>query len=99
MCIYAHTYIYVYVHIYIYTHNEGECVKVQFNFHSEHFGSIVYYRELLACLTRQIKGLMEDIERREEWRRNSQEEILGKLNSINSENENIRLENKKLKVR
>lgn len=39
------------------------------------------------------------MKRREEWRRNSEEEILGKLNSVNSENENIYLENKKLKVR
>ncbi|KAL2301530.1 hypothetical protein Nmel_010918, partial [Mimus melanotis] len=50
-------------------------------------------------LEKQIKGLMEDMERREEWRRNSQEEILGKLNSVNSENEKILLENKKLKVK
>lgn len=83
---------------YIYICYEGECVKVQFNFHSESFGSIVYYREL-ACLTSQIRGLMEDMERREKWRRNSEEEILEKLNSVNSENENIYLENKKLKVR
>ncbi|KAF2984440.1 hypothetical protein EK904_003384 [Melospiza melodia maxima] len=53
----------------------------------------------LACLTSQIRGLTEDMERREKWRRNSEEEILGKLNSVNSENENIYLENKKLKVR
>ncbi|XP_053841187.1 protein BCAP isoform X3 [Vidua macroura] len=52
----------------------------------------------LACLTSQIRGLMEDMERREEWRRNSEEEILGKLNSVNSENEKIYLENKKLKA-
>ncbi|XP_038000857.1 protein BCAP isoform X3 [Motacilla alba alba] len=52
----------------------------------------------LACLTSQIRGLMEDVERREEWRRNSEEEILGKLNSVNSENEKIYLENKKLKA-
>ncbi|XP_053841197.1 protein BCAP isoform X9 [Vidua macroura] len=64
---------------------------------NESFGSIVYYREL-ACLTSQIRGLMEDMERREEWRRNSEEEILGKLNSVNSENEKIYLENKKLKA-
>ncbi|XP_014739333.1 PREDICTED: outer dense fiber protein 2-like [Sturnus vulgaris] len=49
-------------------------------------------------LEKQTKGLMEDMERREEWRRNSQEEILGKLNSVNSENEKIHLENKKLKA-
>lgn len=42
---------------------------------------------------------MEDMERREEQRRNSEEEILGKLNSVNSENEKIYLENKKLEVR
>ncbi|XP_066411949.1 protein BCAP [Molothrus aeneus] len=46
----------------------------------------------------QIRGLMEDMERREKWRRNSEKEILGKLNSVNSENENIYLENKKLKA-
>ncbi|XP_062353914.1 protein BCAP [Cinclus cinclus] len=49
-------------------------------------------------LEKQIKGLMEDMEKREEWRRNSQEKILGKLNSVNSENEIIYLENKKLKA-
>ncbi|XP_016155910.1 PREDICTED: outer dense fiber protein 2-like isoform X2 [Ficedula albicollis] len=49
-------------------------------------------------LEKQIKGLMEDMERREEWRRNSHEEILGKLNSVNSENEKIHLENKKLEA-
>lgn len=74
-------------------------MRVQFNFHSENFGSIIYYRKLLACLTSQIRGLMEDMERREEQRRNSEEEILGKLNSVNSENEKIYLENKKLEVR
>ncbi|XP_063263508.1 protein BCAP isoform X6 [Prinia subflava] len=55
-------------------------------------------KELVACLTSQIRGLMEDVERREEQRRNSEEEILGKLNSFNSENEKIYLENKKLKA-
>ncbi|KAI1236702.1 Outer dense fiber protein 2-like, partial [Lamprotornis superbus] len=49
-------------------------------------------------LEKWTKGLMEDMERREEWRRNSQEEILGKLNSVNSENEKIHLENQKLKA-
>ncbi|XP_059334521.1 protein BCAP [Ammospiza nelsoni] len=49
-------------------------------------------------LENQIRGLKEDVERREKWRRNSEEEILGKLNSVNSENENIYLENKKLKA-
>ncbi|XP_064575936.1 protein BCAP isoform X1 [Zonotrichia leucophrys gambelii] len=49
-------------------------------------------------LENQIQGLMEDVERREKWRRNSEEEILGQLNSVNSENENIYLENKKLKA-
>ncbi|XP_030809509.1 protein BCAP [Camarhynchus parvulus] len=49
-------------------------------------------------LENQIQGLMEDMERREKWRRNSEEEILGKLNSVNSENEKIYLENKKLKA-
>ncbi|NXH43524.1 ODF2L protein, partial [Dicaeum eximium] len=49
-------------------------------------------------LEKQIRGLMEDVERREEWRRNSEEEMLGKLNSVSSENEKIYLENKKLKA-
>ncbi|XP_056354133.1 protein BCAP isoform X2 [Oenanthe melanoleuca] len=49
-------------------------------------------------LEKQTKGLIEDLERRVEWRRNSQEEILGKLNSVNSENEKIHLENKKLEA-
>ncbi|XP_053841192.1 protein BCAP isoform X7 [Vidua macroura] len=52
----------------------------------------------IEALENQIRGLMEDMERREEWRRNSEEEILGKLNSVNSENEKIYLENKKLKA-
>ncbi|XP_023787912.1 outer dense fiber protein 2-like isoform X4 [Cyanistes caeruleus] len=55
-------------------------------------------KELLTCLTSQIRGLMEDMEKREEWRRNSEEEILGKLISVTSENEKIYLENRKLKA-
>ncbi|XP_059710154.1 protein BCAP isoform X9 [Haemorhous mexicanus] len=65
-------------------------------------GGIVEEKTMLEVqiedLENQIRGLMEDIERREKWRRNSEEEILGKLNSVNSENEKIYLENKKLKV-
>ncbi|XP_053807029.1 protein BCAP isoform X7 [Vidua chalybeata] len=49
----------------------------------------------IEALENQIRGLMEDMERREEWKRNSEEEILGKLNS---EKEKIYLENKKLKA-
>jgi len=79
--------------------NVGVSAKVEFNLHSESFGSIVYYTEVLACLTRQITNLLEDLKRKEELGRNSDEEILGKLNSVNSENEKICLENEKLKVR
>lgn len=67
--------------------------------HSESFGSVVYYPEVLAYLTRQITSLLEDLKRKEERGRNSDEEIFGKLNSVNSENEKIYLENEKLKVR
>ncbi|KAM9239288.1 LOW QUALITY PROTEIN: protein BCAP [Leptosomus discolor] len=49
-------------------------------------------------LKKQITSLLEDLKRKEEWRRNSDEEILGKLNSVNSENEKIYLENEKLKA-
>ncbi|KAM9186554.1 LOW QUALITY PROTEIN: protein BCAP [Mergus octosetaceus] len=49
-------------------------------------------------LKKQITSLLEDLKRKEEYRRNSNEEILGKLNSVNSENEKIYLENEKLKV-
>ncbi|KAM6262915.1 protein BCAP [Spheniscus humboldti] len=49
-------------------------------------------------LKKQITSLLEDLKRKEEWRRNSDEEILGKLNSANSENEKIYLENEKLKA-
>ncbi|XP_061859839.1 protein BCAP [Colius striatus] len=49
-------------------------------------------------LKKQIISLLEDLIRKEEWRRNSDEEILGKLNSVNSENEKIYLENEKLKT-
>ncbi|KAM6327580.1 protein BCAP [Podargus strigoides] len=49
-------------------------------------------------LKKQITSLLEDLKRREEWKRNSDEEVLGKLNSVNSENEKIYLENEKLKA-
>ncbi|EOA99322.1 Outer dense fiber protein 2-like, partial [Anas platyrhynchos] len=49
-------------------------------------------------LKKQVTSLLEDLKRKEEYRRNSNEEILGKLNSVNSENEKIYLENEKLKV-
>ncbi|KAM6199620.1 protein BCAP isoform 1-T1 [Sarcoramphus papa] len=49
-------------------------------------------------LKKQITSLLEDLKRKEEWRRNSDEEILGKLNSVNLENEKIYLENEKLKA-
>uniref|UniRef100_A0A8C3K4D8 Outer dense fiber of sperm tails 2 like n=1 Tax=Calidris pygmaea TaxID=425635 RepID=A0A8C3K4D8_9CHAR len=49
-------------------------------------------------LKKQITSLLEDLKKKEEWRRSSDEEILGKLNSVNSENEKIYLENEKLKV-
>eukprot|EP00075_Anas_platyrhynchos_P029677 XP_027318930.1 protein BCAP isoform X2 [Anas platyrhynchos] len=58
----------------------------------------ISYAEVLAYLTRQVTSLLEDLKRKEEYRRNSNEEILGKLNSVNSENEKIYLENEKLKV-
>ncbi|XP_071666572.1 protein BCAP isoform X6 [Patagioenas fasciata] len=46
----------------------------------------------------QITSLLEDQKRREEWKRNSDEEILEKLGSVNSKNEKINLENEKLKA-
>ncbi|XP_054689843.1 protein BCAP isoform X2 [Grus americana] len=49
-------------------------------------------------LRKQITSLLAELKRKEEWRRNSDEEILGKLNSVNSENEKIYLENEKLKA-
>ncbi|KFV12690.1 Outer dense fiber protein 2-like, partial [Pterocles gutturalis] len=49
-------------------------------------------------LKKQITSLLEDPKRKEEWRTNSVAEILGKLNSVNSENEKIYLENEKLKA-
>ncbi|XP_069718225.1 protein BCAP [Phaenicophaeus curvirostris] len=49
-------------------------------------------------LKKQVTSLLEDLKRKEEGRRNSVEEILGKLNSVNSENEKICLENEKLKA-
>ncbi|KAM9283278.1 protein BCAP [Morus bassanus] len=49
-------------------------------------------------LKKQITSLLEDLKRKEEWRRNSDEEILGKLNCVNSENEKVYLENEKLQA-
>ncbi|KAM6262294.1 protein BCAP [Porphyrio hochstetteri] len=49
-------------------------------------------------LRKQITSLLAELKRKEEQRRNSDEEILGKLNSVNSENEKIYLENEKLKA-
>ncbi|XP_054240220.1 protein BCAP [Indicator indicator] len=49
-------------------------------------------------LKKQITSLLEDLKREEEWKRKSDEEILEKLNSINSENESIYLENEKIKA-
>ncbi|XP_065597343.1 protein BCAP [Cyrtonyx montezumae] len=49
-------------------------------------------------LKKQITSLSEDLKRKEERRRKSNDEILGKLNSVNSENEKIFLENEKLKA-
>nr|XP_010301710.1 PREDICTED: outer dense fiber protein 2-like [Balearica regulorum gibbericeps] len=49
-------------------------------------------------LRKQITSLLAELKRKEEWRRNSDEEILGKLNFVNSENEKIYLENEKLKA-
>ncbi|TFK11132.1 Outer dense fiber protein 2-like [Platysternon megacephalum] len=49
-------------------------------------------------LKKQITNLLEDLKKIQDRGRNSNEEIHGKLNSINSENANIRLENAKLKA-
>ncbi|XP_049665346.1 protein BCAP [Accipiter gentilis] len=49
-------------------------------------------------LKKQITSLLEDLKRKEEWRKNSDEEIIGKLNCVKSENEKIYLENEKLKA-
>ncbi|XP_067997294.1 protein BCAP isoform X2 [Melanerpes formicivorus] len=49
-------------------------------------------------LEKQITSLLEDLKRKEDWKRNSDEEVLGKLNSINSENKSIYLENERLKA-
>uniref|UniRef100_A0A8C0GBS4 Outer dense fiber of sperm tails 2 like n=1 Tax=Chelonoidis abingdonii TaxID=106734 RepID=A0A8C0GBS4_CHEAB len=49
-------------------------------------------------LKKQITNLLEDLKKIQDRGRNSNEEIHGKLNSINSESANIRLENAKLKV-
>ncbi|XP_010145341.1 PREDICTED: LOW QUALITY PROTEIN: outer dense fiber protein 2-like, partial [Eurypyga helias] len=62
------------------------------------FLETVYDTDILAYLTRKFSFLLEDLKRKEEWRSNSNEEILGKLNSVNSENEKIYLENEKLKA-
>lgn len=48
-------------------------------------------------LKRQITSLSEDLKRKEEIRRKTSEEILGELNSVNSEHERLYLENEKLK--
>lgn len=66
---------------------------------SESFGSIIYDINVFAYLIRQITSLLEDQKRKEEWKRNSDEEILEKLNSVNSKNEKNNLENENLKVR
>ncbi|XP_041339311.1 protein BCAP [Pyrgilauda ruficollis] len=68
------------------------------NHHDRIFEEKTMLEVQIEDLENQIRGLMEDVERREEWRRNSEEEILEKLNSINSENEKIYLENEKLKA-
>ncbi|XP_065265714.1 protein BCAP isoform X2 [Emys orbicularis] len=49
-------------------------------------------------LKKQITNLLEDMKKIQDRGRNSNEEIHGKLNSINSESANIRLENAKLKA-
>ncbi|KAM6128634.1 LOW QUALITY PROTEIN: protein BCAP [Phoenicopterus ruber ruber] len=56
---------------------------------------LVEGKTMLEIQTEDLKKSqpLEDLKRKEEWRRNSDEEILGKLNSVNSENENIYLEN------
>ncbi|NXC47358.1 ODF2L protein, partial [Penelope pileata] len=63
---------------------------------------MVEEKKMLAIQTedlkKQIMSLSEDLKRKEEYRRSSNEEILGKLNSIESENEMIYLENEKLKA-
>ncbi|XP_074764292.1 protein BCAP isoform X2 [Athene noctua] len=53
---------------------------------------------LTEDLRKQITSLSEDLKRKEEWRRNSDEEILGKLNSVNSEKIYLENENEKLKA-
>ncbi|XP_021261049.1 outer dense fiber protein 2-like isoform X2 [Numida meleagris] len=63
---------------------------------------MVEEKKMLAMQTedlkKQITSLSEDLKRKEEYRKKSNEEILGKLNSVNSENEKIYLENEKLKA-
>ncbi|XP_050818114.1 protein BCAP isoform X3 [Gopherus flavomarginatus] len=49
-------------------------------------------------LKKQITNLLEDLKKIQDCGRNSNEEIHGKLNSINSERANIHLENAKLKA-
>eukprot|EP00075_Anas_platyrhynchos_P029682 XP_027318935.1 protein BCAP isoform X8 [Anas platyrhynchos] len=61
-----------------------------------HFEETV--KNLTSRIREHVTSLLEDLKRKEEYRRNSNEEILGKLNSVNSENEKIYLENEKLKV-
>ncbi|KAM8805772.1 protein BCAP [Eudromia elegans] len=53
---------------------------------------------VFTSLIRQVTSLLEDLRKKEECRRNSNEEILAKLDSVNAENENINLENEKLKT-
>ncbi|XP_064004015.1 protein BCAP isoform X8 [Pogoniulus pusillus] len=49
-------------------------------------------------LKKQVTNLFENLKREEEWKRNSDEELIGKLNSLTAENESIYLENEKLKA-
>ncbi|XP_039341390.1 protein BCAP isoform X7 [Mauremys reevesii] len=49
-------------------------------------------------LKKQITNVLEDLKKIQDCGRNSNEEINGKLNSINSESANVRLENAKLKA-
>ncbi|OXB81437.1 UNVERIFIED_CONTAM: hypothetical protein H355_004343 [Colinus virginianus] len=68
----------------------------------KHHDRMVEEKTTLAIQTedlrKQITSLSEDLKRKEEHRRKSNDEILGKLNSVNSENEKIFLENEKLKA-
>lgn len=49
-------------------------------------------------LKKQITNVLEDLKKIQDCGRNSNEEIHGKLNSVNSESANVRLENAKLKA-